>query len=71
MSPAMMYVRLVHLLDPQKRKELRIIYGEDIAGAGPTASDLRDKVHEPWATPEEGLVERGQQKITLQEKGTL
>jgi hypothetical protein len=30
----MMYVRLVHLLDAEKRKELMIIYGEDLAGTG-------------------------------------
>jgi len=30
----MMYVRLVHLLDDQKRKELMIIYGEDLAATG-------------------------------------
>src|SRR6266446_6884415 len=31
MPEGMMYVRLVHLLDEQKRKELMIIYGEDVA----------------------------------------
>ena len=31
MPSGMMYVRLVHLLDDQKRKELMIIYGEDLA----------------------------------------
>src|SRR5207248_11374142 len=40
MPAAMMYVSLVHLLDQQKRKELMIIYGEDIAATGLTASDL-------------------------------
>ena len=29
-----MYVRLVHLLDKEKRKELMIIYGEDLAPTG-------------------------------------
>ena len=29
MPEAMMYVRLVHLLDKEKRKELMIIYGEE------------------------------------------
>ena len=27
----MIYVRFVHLLDKQKRNELMIIYGEDVA----------------------------------------
>jgi len=31
MPEGMMYVRLVHLLDEQQRKELMIIYGEDVA----------------------------------------
>ena len=68
MPAAMMYVSLVHLLDQQKRKELMIIYGEDIAATGLTASDLQgDKGHDRWPTIEKGLVERAQQKITLQE----
>ncbi len=41
MPAGMMYVRLVHLLDDQKRKELMIIYGEDLAPTGLTVADLR------------------------------
>lgn len=37
----MMYVRLINLLDAEKRKELMIIYGEDLASTGFTAADLR------------------------------
>ena len=37
----MMSVRLVHLLDDQKRKELMIIYSEDLAATGLTAAELR------------------------------
>ena len=40
MPEAMMYVRLVHLLDKETRKELMIIYGEDLAPTGFTAADL-------------------------------
>jgi hypothetical protein len=36
-----MYVRLVHLLDDAKRKELMIIYGEDLGPTGFSAADLR------------------------------
>ena len=36
----MMYVRLVHLLDEQKRKELMTIYGEDVAQSGFSAAEL-------------------------------
>jgi len=37
---AMMNVRLVHLLDEQKRKELMIIYAEDLHATGFTMNDL-------------------------------
>jgi hypothetical protein len=36
-----MSVRLVHLLDEEKRKELMFIYSEDVASTGHTASELR------------------------------
>ena len=47
---AMMYVRLVHLLDEQMRKELMIIYGEDISPSGLTALDLQPggKAYDRW-----------------------
>ena len=67
----MMYVRLVHLLDAEKRKELMIIYGEDLAPAGFTAADLREggKAHGQWPALEKGLVERAKTKIALKETG--
>ena len=40
MPAGMMYVRLVHLLDEQKRKELMIIYGEYLAPTGFSVADL-------------------------------
>src|SRR5262249_15446549 len=42
MPAGMMYLRLVHLLDQQKRKELMIIYGEDLVPTGLTAIDLQE-----------------------------
>jgi hypothetical protein len=65
----MMYVRLVHLLDAEKRKELMIIYGEDLISTGFTAADLREggKAHGQWAALEKGLIERGKSKISLEE----
>ena len=57
----MMCVRLVHLLDEQKRKELMIIYGEDVAPTGYTAADLDKggKAHnDRWPAIEKGLIER-------------
>jgi hypothetical protein len=65
----MMYVRLVHLLDAEKRKELMIIYGEDLASSGFTAADLREggKGHGQWPVLENGLIERAKTKIVLEE----
>jgi hypothetical protein len=68
MPTAMMYVRLVHLLDEQKRKELMIIYGEDLAGTGFPAADLRKsgKAHDRWPAIEKGLLERAREKIAIE-----
>ena len=67
----MMYVRLVHLLDAEKRKELMIIYGEDLAYAGFAAADLREggKAYGQWPALEKGLIERAKTKIALEETG--
>ena len=69
----MMYVRLVHLLDPEKRKELMIIYGEDLASSGFTAADLRQggKAYGQWPALEKGLIDQAKTKITLEETGKL
>ena len=60
MPSGMMYVRLVHLLDEQKRKELMIIYGEDVAQSALTAGELQPggKAHDRWPSIAEGLLER-------------
>ena len=69
MPDGMMYVRLVHLLDEQKRKELMIIYGEDLAPTGFSAADLQKggKAFGQWHGIEEGLVDRAQKRIILKE----
>ena len=71
MPAGMMYVRLVHLLDEQKRKELMIIYGEDVASSGVTAAELHEggKAYDQWPIIEKGLVERAEKKIVLEETG--
>jgi hypothetical protein len=58
----------VHLLDESKRKELMIIYGEDLAPTGYTAADLQPggKAYDRWPAIEKGLIERAQQKIAIQ-----
>lgn len=67
----MMYVRLVHLLDAEKRKELMIIYGEDLASTGFTSADLREggKAYGQWPALEKGLIDRAKTKIALEETG--
>jgi hypothetical protein len=71
MPAGMMYVRLVHLLDAAKRKELMIIYGEDVASTGFTAPELQEKgkAYDRWPTIENGLIERSENKILLEEAG--
>ena len=67
MPAAMMYVRLVHLLDEQKRKELMIIYGEDLAPTGFAAADLREsgKAYDRSPAIEKGLLQRAEEKIAI------
>jgi hypothetical protein len=66
--PEMMYVRLVHLLDNEKRKELMIIYGEDLALAGFSAADLSEggKAHGQWPGIADALLERAERRITIE-----
>lgn len=63
----MMSVRLVHLLDDQKRKELMFIYNEDGASTGLTVSDLRSvgPAHDQWPKIENGLIERARNSIAI------
>jgi hypothetical protein len=77
----MMSVRLVHLLDEQKRKELMFIYAEDIAPTGFTAAEIQAsqstirnpksafplRAHDQWPAIEKGLIERAEKKITIEQ----
>ena len=67
MPEGMMDVRLVHLLDEQKRKELMVIYGEDVSHTGFTATDLSEKgrAFSHWPAIENALIERAKSKITI------
>jgi hypothetical protein len=69
MPAGMMYVRLVHLLDEQKRRELMIVYGEDLAPTGLIAADLGEggNARDRWEAIDKGLVERAQQKIAIED----
>jgi hypothetical protein len=68
MPAGMMIVRLVHLLDEQKRKELMIIYAEDFAPTGFTAADLKKggKAYDQWPDIEKNLVEIAKKKISIE-----
>jgi hypothetical protein len=66
----MMAVRLVHLVDTMKRKELTIIYGESLAPTGYTAAQLAEggAEHAKWAAIADGLVKRAKQSIRIRPK---
>src|SRR5215212_10812123 len=63
----LMYVRFVHLLDSAKRKELMIIYGEQLGSSGFSAADLRKggRAHDHWLDMEEELIERAKTAVRL------
>ena len=67
MPAGMMYVRLVHLLDEQKRKELMIIYGEDLASTGLSAAELGEggKAHDRWPSIDRSLIERATRALAI------
>lgn len=62
----MMTLRMVHLPDEQKRKELMIIYAEDLAPTGLTAADLSTggKAEAEWPKLEKTLLRRASERIT-------
>ena len=68
MPSGMMYVRLVYLLDTEKRNELMIIYGEDLGPTGFTAASLKEGVanFSRWPSLESGLIERAKQNVKVQ-----
>jgi hypothetical protein len=67
MPAAMMYVHL--LLDERKRKELMIIYGEDLSPTGLSAADLSQggKAFGQWPAIEKGMPGRAEKKIAIQQ----
>jgi len=68
MRQAMMYVRLVHLLDKEKRKELMIIYGEDLVPTGFTAAELSEGgiAHDRWPGIADAVLERAERRVTIE-----
>lgn len=67
----MMYVRLVHLLDDQKRKELMIIYAESLEPTGFSIADLAQdgKSYDRWPASEQGLIERAESYVKIDSSG--
>ena len=68
MPAELMSVRLVHLVDEQKRKELMIIYSEDLAPTGLTAARLREagSARARWSAIEKNLIARSLERLKLQ-----
>jgi hypothetical protein len=67
MPAGMAYVRLVHLLDEQKRKELMIIYGEPLP-AGTNVADLDENGKDratKWPAIEKQVIQGAQQRIKI------
>jgi len=66
MPEGMTYVRLVHRLDEQRRKELMIIYGEALPG-NLRASDLKPDgaKHDRWPFLEQGLLDRAKKNVVV------
>jgi hypothetical protein len=64
----MMYVRLVHLLDEQKRKELMIIYAEDLRPTGLTAAELKKDggANTRWPRIDEELIKRAEKRVEVE-----
>jgi len=69
---SMMYLRLVHLLDEQKRKELMIIYAEDLGPAGFAPADLQPggKDRARWPAIADALLERAKKRIEIKPAGS-
>jgi hypothetical protein len=68
MPEGMMSVRFVHLLDEQRRREVMIIYGEDVAGTGFSAAELSKggRAHDRWPEIRKGLVERAERALVIE-----
>ncbi len=63
----LMSVRLAHLTDATKRKELMIIYAESLAPTGYTAAQLQagGAEHAKWAALAERLIREAERSITI------
>jgi len=67
MPEGTMDVRLVHLLDPAKRKELMIIFSENLKPTGFTAAELSEggKDFDQWPALVNKLLDDAQKRISI------
>ncbi len=65
LPPDMMNIRLVYLPDTSHRKELMVVYAEDMASTGYSGKKLMtgEKVRPEWEMIEKSLVERARNQI--------
>ncbi len=65
LPPDTMNVRLVYLPDASHRKELMVIYGEDMASTGFSSTNLMvsEKIRPEWAGIADALIERAKKQI--------
>ena len=66
MPSEVMSVRLVHLLDEQKRKELMIIYSENLTGFAAVELKKGGKAENLWLSLEDDLLVRARQEIKIE-----
>lgn len=64
----MINVRLVHLLDENKRKALMVIYAEDVAPIGVAWTDLlpEGRAADRWPKVQKDLIERAKKRVRFQ-----
>ncbi|HWE45012.1 MAG TPA: hypothetical protein VG407_03205 [Caulobacteraceae bacterium] len=66
-TPAMMYVRFVHLPDADRRKEMMVIYAEALQPGGPSPADLSPggSHASDWPAMADALAKRGEAQMVL------
>ncbi len=66
MPKEQLHVRLVHMTDETKRKELMIIYGEDLAMNKTTVEELNTPGgQEKWEGQKAALIKRATERIVV------
>jgi hypothetical protein len=64
-AEGMIFTRLVHVPDTEKRKRMVVIYGEFLEPWNVTAADVKEggKSHALWTKLEKGMIERVKDKV--------